>query len=194
MAEKFGAEVIGIDLSKNMIQVALDRAKERKDLNVTFEVADATQVEYEPASFDVVYSRDVILHIKDKAALFENFFKWLKPGGIVMISDYCCGDGEPSERFQEYVAQRGYHLLTPAEYGKVLESCGFADVVAKDSTDRFVEVLTSELTRTKASKDEFIADTSQEDYDAIVNGWQAKIERCGDGDQKWGFFMAKKPL
>merc|ERR1739844_725789 len=114
------------------------------------------------------YSRDVILHIKDKAALFEKFFKWLKPGGIVIISDYCCGDGEPSERLQEYVAQRGYHLLTPAEYGKVLESCGFADVVAKDSTDRFVEVLTSELTRTKASKDEFIADTSQEDYDAIV--------------------------
>ena len=193
MAEKFVADVVGIDLSKNMIQVALDRAKERQDLKVAFAVEDATTVEYEPESFDVVYSRDTILHIEDKAALFDKFFKWLKPGGIVMISDYCCGHQQPSERFQAYVAQRGYHLLTPAEYGKVLGGCGFVDVQAEDMTDRFVQVLSSELARTKACKDDFIADTSQEDYDAIITGWEAKIQRCGDGDQKWGFFMAKKP-
>lgn len=41
---------------------------------VEFEVADATKREYPPHSFDVVYSRDTILHINDKLSLFKRFF------------------------------------------------------------------------------------------------------------------------
>ena len=69
----------------------------------------------------------------------------------------------------------------------------FDDVKAEDRTEQFVKVLKSELEKTKACEAEFIADTTQEDYDDIVNGWSAKIVRCGDGDQKWGLFMATKP-
>lgn len=38
---------------------------------VTFEIADITSCELAPESYDVVYSRDTILHIHDKPALFE---------------------------------------------------------------------------------------------------------------------------
>ena len=44
--------------------------------------------------YDLVYSRDTILHIKDKKALFEKFFKCLKPGGTLLITDYCHGAKE----------------------------------------------------------------------------------------------------
>ena len=53
---------------------------------LTFEFANALVKDFEPESFDVVYSRDCIIHIREKAALFERFFKWLKPGGKLMIS------------------------------------------------------------------------------------------------------------
>jgi SAM-dependent methyltransferase len=55
---------------------------------------DVTTADYAPASFDVIYSRDCLLHIADKAALFVKFFTWLKPGGRILISDYCRGAGE----------------------------------------------------------------------------------------------------
>ena len=42
--------------------------------NVQFEIADATKREYQPESFDVIYSRDTILHIPDKLALFQKFY------------------------------------------------------------------------------------------------------------------------
>jgi hypothetical protein len=45
--------------------------------------------------------------------------KWLKPGGQLLISDYCCGEGDHSDRFKAYVKQRNYHLLTVPSYGKV---------------------------------------------------------------------------
>lgn len=39
-----------------------------------FEIADITKAEFEDESFDVIYSRDTLLHIGDKEGLFVNFF------------------------------------------------------------------------------------------------------------------------
>jgi len=32
----------------------------------------------------------------------------------------------------------------------------------------------------------------QEDYNDIVGGWSAKLERTASGEQKWGLFIADK--
>jgi phosphoethanolamine N-methyltransferase len=56
----------------------------------------------------------------------------------------------------------------------------------------FVSVLTEELANFEHQKDSFIKEFSAEDYDAIVSGWTAKLERCADGQQKWGLFVAQK--
>ena len=63
MAENFDVEVVGIDLSINMISLALERAIGLK-CSVEFEVADCTKKEHPENSFDVIYSRDTILHIQ----------------------------------------------------------------------------------------------------------------------------------
>ncbi|CAI5730069.1 unnamed protein product [Hyaloperonospora brassicae] len=192
MARQFNVAVVGIDLSTNMVHRALETSMQLSSLDVEFEICDATKKEFPDASFDVVYSRDTILHIEDKHALFAKFFRWLKPGGRVLISDYCRGEQEPTDRFKAYVADRGYHLLSPSQYGKVLESVGFHSVVAEDRTEQFVTVLKDELARTLAHKEEFVAETSELDFQYIVDGWKAKIVRCGEGDQKWGLFYGEK--
>ena len=40
-------------------------------VQVSFEIADVTTCEVRDASYDVIYSRDTILHIQDKPALFR---------------------------------------------------------------------------------------------------------------------------
>jgi len=42
-------------------------------LQVQFEVGDVTKREFPAESFDVIFSRDTILHIEDKLALFTSF-------------------------------------------------------------------------------------------------------------------------
>ncbi|RHY81399.1 hypothetical protein DYB37_003339 [Aphanomyces astaci] len=192
MAKTFGVSVVGIDLSTNMVHRALEQSVADPTVDAEFEVCDATTKEYPAGSFDVIYSRDTILHIQDKLGLFEKFYRWLKPGGRVLISDYCRGDQPQSDRFQAYVASRGYHLLSPSQYGGVLTAAGFADVVAEDRTEHFTNVLEAELARTVANRDEFIAQTSEKDYQDIVGGWESKLTRCADGDQKWGLFLGYK--
>lgn len=63
MADKYDVHVVGIDLSINMISFALERAIGLK-CAVEFEVADCTKKEYPVGTFDVIYSRDTILHIQ----------------------------------------------------------------------------------------------------------------------------------
>jgi len=193
MYKNFGVDVLAVDLSTNMINIGKQRAMEEKCADkVKFDIVDITTANYEPQSFDVIYSRDTILHIADKESLFTNFLKWLKPGGQLLISDYCRGDKETSDRFEAYVKQRNYQLVTVKEYGKIIEKVGFSQVKAEDKTGFFEMVLKRELGELKAMKDDYIKEFSQKDYDAIEGGWSDKLVRSDEGDQKWGLFYGVK--
>ncbi|XP_069036450.1 phosphoethanolamine methyltransferase isoform X2 [Lepisosteus oculatus] len=193
MAKTFGAQVLGMDLSSNMVEIAMERAQEEHLPLVQFEVGDATKRLFPGASFDVVYSRDTILHIADKLQLFKRFHSWLKPGGKLLISDYCCGEKPWSPQFEAYVCQRGYTLYTPQRYGKFLEEAGFGHVRAEDRTAQFIKVIKAELERAEGMRQEFIEEFSEDDYNAIVTGWRDKLQRCEMGDQRWGLFYAERP-
>ena len=69
MAKNFGVEVLGVDLSDNMLAIAnehkLEMSNEIQNL-VTFRFLDATLAVFPEHTFDVVYSRDAIMHINEK--------------------------------------------------------------------------------------------------------------------------------
>ena len=192
MAKTFGVEIDGVDLSSNMVDIANEnRDKMNEDIQkkVNFKVEDATKMDYPENYYDVVYSRDTILHIADKKSLFINFFKTLKPGGRVVITDYCKGDlskigkEDYGQDFKDYVADRGYHLLTVEQYGQVLTDAGFLNVDAQDRTKQFVNILHRELANFRKIRDEVVNEYSLEDFDHICQGWEEKVVRCGHGDQ-----------
>ncbi|XP_033145208.1 phosphomethylethanolamine N-methyltransferase-like [Brassica rapa] len=136
MAETFDVHVVGIDLLVNMMSFALERAI-GVNCSVEFEVADCTTNTYPDNSFDVIYSSATIFHIQP--ALFKTFFKWLKPGGRVLITDYCKSDEPSSPLFAEVIKQRGYDIHDVQAYGQMLKDAGFEDVIAEDRIDQFVK-------------------------------------------------------
>ncbi|KAF2369029.1 S-adenosyl-L-methionine-dependent methyltransferase [Trinorchestia longiramus] len=195
MAETYGARVLGVDLSSHMISIAQDRLKNTaKDVQekVEFKLEDITKSSYPAATFDVIYSRDTILHIPNKEELFSQLKEFLKPDGVLFVTDYCRGDQTHSQQFLDYVQQRGYDLRTVKEYGGILEKCGYKNVVAEDKTKDFISILGDELRRFEPTKETFIKEFSAEDYEGIVDGWKAKQVRCSAGDQAWGLFLAYK--
>ena len=75
MARHHGVHVLGLDLSDNMLAIANDHKAEMdpdvRDL-VEFRHQDALEADLAEGSFDVVYSRDAIMHIADKPRLYQN--------------------------------------------------------------------------------------------------------------------------
>ena len=70
LENEYGVEVVGLDLNEHMIAIAKERASET-DSKVQFIVGDMFEVEFELESFDVVYIRDVLIHIHNKTELFQ---------------------------------------------------------------------------------------------------------------------------
>lgn len=195
MAKHYGVDVYGLDLAKNMINIAAEKREQVSPgirHRCQFHVADATTMDYPENYYDVVYSRDTILHIEDKLSLFKLLNKTLKPGGTLLITDYCMGEGQHSQHFKDYVKQRGYVLKTVPQYGDILKKAGFGRVQANDVTDYFIQVSENELAKYEQMEEQVLEEFTKEDFEAICQGWKEKIARAKSGDQTWGMFMAKK--
>jgi len=197
MADKYGVEVLGVDLSANMLAIANDHMplfSQQVQNRVRFELVDILKEDYADNSFDIVYSRDAIMHIADKEDLYRKVYKWMKPGGQLLVSEYVHGPLYPnhSAEYVAYVKKRGYQFVTVPQYGHVLRKVGFTNVEAVDKTDYFKKILKMELEKFKPTKKEFVKDFSLEDYNEIVDGWEVKLGRVDNGDQGWGLFIGAK--
>ena len=187
MAKECGATVEGIDLSRNMIEMARERCRSLGlEANVSFEHGDLMAVEAD-RHFDAIYSRDVFLHLENKAALFGVLLRALKPGGRLLITDYCRGTGSLSQTFEDYVRGRGYFLTTVEEYGRLLRKAGFERVQAVDLTSRFAEIHLRELERLEQTGE------AADDLSDLAAAWREKRDRALKGEQRWGLFIADRP-
>lgn len=186
MAREFDLKVDGIDLSKNMLEIA-NRKLAAYGLaeQVNLEWKDCLQLDCD-GFYDAIYSRDVFLHIHDKSRLFSVLHAALRTGGRLLFTDYCCGPKPWSDEFTDYVRDREYDLHTPEAYAGLIENAGFRSVIGEDISARFTELLQAETAR--------IAEAGLEASvrEKLLDSWQQKIERSKTGDQRWGFFTAVK--
>lgn len=83
LAERVGPQgvVLGVDLSAPMLTRARERQRERGLTNLTFLQADAQTHQFEPARFDLLFSRFGVMFFEDPAAAFANLHTALHPGG-----------------------------------------------------------------------------------------------------------------
>lgn len=193
LAKHYGAQVTGIDLAPEMVAIAHERAQESGTPdNVEFVIGDVMTYKL-PTHFDVVWSRDALMHLHDKPALFKRLFSLLAPGGTLVVTDYARGPLPGSTEFQAYVKSTGYHLVEPAAYGKLLEGAGFVDVEVEDATGKFIEIMKREAAALAANREDFVGMFSESDLKYLIDRWAMKDGFCHAGDMKWGIYKARRP-
>jgi SAM-dependent methyltransferase len=73
--------VLGVDISEPLVGAACAQGLG----NATFQVADATAHAFEPASFDLAFSRFGVMFFADPVAAFQNIRRALKPSGRLVF-------------------------------------------------------------------------------------------------------------
>ena len=77
-----GHVLTGIDMDAEALRIRLEVLK---DLDHTL-VGDLRAADFETQGFDVIYNSYVLEHVPGADQVLENFTRWLKPGGLLVIT------------------------------------------------------------------------------------------------------------
>jgi len=138
-AKKVGTtgRVVGIDFTKEMIRKAMRNAGELGLKNVEFRLGDAEDMPVEANSIDIVISNCVINLAPDKAKVFKEAYRVLKPGGRIVISDIVTEGELPDEirRDPRYWAECVAGALDIEDYLGKIRKAGFKHVKVLSRTN-----------------------------------------------------------
>jgi SAM-dependent methyltransferase len=131
-ARQVGASghVIGVDMTHEMLAKARDNAARIGAVNVEFRLGELEHLPLADNTADVILSNCVINLVPDKAQVFREAFRELKPGGRLAISDVintaplsdvlkgdadlicgCVVGAAPVDQVESWLADAGFHQI-----------------------------------------------------------------------------------
>jgi ubiquinone/menaquinone biosynthesis C-methylase UbiE len=142
------AAVVGIDLEPGLVRRARERfASAGLADRIEAHVVQAGPFTFADGSFDVVFSKDSLVQIPDKRAIFAEVRRVLRPGGLLVMSDWLRGgEGVYSPEMLEYFRLEGitYNMASIAQSRAALQAAGFIGIEIRDRNDWYRELATRE--------------------------------------------------
>jgi SAM-dependent methyltransferase len=131
LAYRSGARVVGLNIDAAQVAKAddfllgyrrADRARLRFEQRNLYELAQETR------QFDEIICYEVLEHLKDDAGVVRQFFRILRPGGVLHL---CCPNRLHARHQAEILDhdEKGGHVragYTEEDYRRLLEPAGFA--------------------------------------------------------------------
>ena len=151
---------------------------------------------FPPDAFDVVFSKDSIVHIPDKHALMAEVLRVLKPGGWFLASDWLIGTDTVSPDMQAYIAAEGldFGMATPARYLDAMQAAGFTACETLSRNAWYRVQARDELARLQGAVGRQAAEAVGRDFvDRNIAIWQRMIPVLDSGEHCPTHLRARKP-
>ena len=141
-AHAYGCDVTGIDLTPAFVELATDlTARTGLSDRVRFVVGSALALPFEDARFDLALLSHVGMNIADKATVFAEVRRVLRPGGRFVVYDLMrIGDGPLPMPMPWADTEATSFVETPARYRALLEAAGLTVTREHDWTDLVLAV------------------------------------------------------
>ena len=154
--------VIGVDMTPEMLEKARASAKRMGVTNVEFRQGYLEDLPVDEGSIDMVISNCVINLSPDKAKVFNEVFRVLKPGGKLAVSDIVTDGPLPDAIKQSLSMWAGCvaGAVDAKDYIAMMEAAGFTDVAItptffdKETIDEAIQEVSDQIDLEFVSQDE----------------------------------------
>jgi SAM-dependent methyltransferase len=196
---QYGASsVVGIDVDPALL-TGLQARVERAGLagRIRGVKVEPGKLPFADGSFDVVFSKDSLVQIPEKPALFAEILRVLRPGGRFIASDWLRGGTGPySSEMMEYFRLEGiaYNMVTLDESAASLRNAGFVEVDIRDRHAWYLELATRELAAMEGALKPTITDrlgTARTEH--FIANWRQLVLVLSRGELRPGHLKAVKP-
>jgi phosphoethanolamine N-methyltransferase len=192
------AKITGIDVEASVLAAAHRRIHEAGISDrVQLMQVEPGPLPFADAMFDVVFSKDSIVHIPDKHELAKDVFRVLKPGSRFVASDWLMShDGEPSPEMRTYLVSEDldFGMASPKVYADALEQAGFVDVALTNRNAWYCDQAKRELA---LLQDELhaaaVAELGHEIVDHNIHTWGLMIKVLETGEHCPHHVRGRKP-
>lgn len=153
LAATLGCDVTGIDLSPEFCGVAnaLSRMTRLSD-RTRFQAGDALELPFAASSFDVVWTIQMQMNIRDKRRLYSGIARVLRPGGLFVCQEICAGNGEPIELPVPWASRPNQSHLADAESLRgLIRGAGLLERTWRDITADIVAARKAQQAKAQAS-------------------------------------------
>jgi SAM-dependent methyltransferase len=190
--------VVGIDIDPTLL-AEMDARVARAGLTDRIESRRVTPgpLPFAAASFEVVFSKDSIVQIPDKPALFAEVARVLTPGGQFIAGDWLRGGrGDYSPEMLEYFRLEGiaYNMASPEQTAAALTAAGFVEVEVRDRNAWYLELATRELAALSGPMRPLIVERiGAERADHFIVNWRQLVLVLERGELRPCHVRARKP-
>jgi ubiquinone/menaquinone biosynthesis C-methylase UbiE len=145
LATEFDCHVTVADLTESYLEAGRMLTKKLNlQSQVDFVLSDALELPFNAGSFDVVWTQNSGMNIRDKRRLYAGFRRVLVPSGFLLFQEPMAGPVHPPifPLMWARDASTNY-LLTSAEMKSLVETAGFAVHEWQDVTAELVKLRTA---------------------------------------------------
>lgn len=196
LARTFGCHVTCINLSEaqNARNRQLTTDAGLSEL-ITVEDASFEEIPCADAGYDLAWSQDAILHSGQRARVFDEIDRALKPGGELIFTDPMQADDCPEGVLQPVLDR--IHLDSLGSFGfyrQQAERLGWQEIGIEDLTYQLIrhyQRVRDELANQRENLTEYVSREYIERMDQGLGNW---IHAGRNGYLAWGIMHFRKPL
>jgi SAM-dependent methyltransferase len=190
--------VLGVDIDPGLLSAMTQRI-ERAGLGrqVTTRCVQPGPLPLPEASFDVVFSKDAIVQIPDKPAIFADAYRVLRSGGYLIVSDWLRGGtGAYSRDMLEFFRLEGiaYNMANMTETTAALACAGFVEVEVRDRNEWYRDLARRELAALEGELRSLVMERVGTQRAAhFVDNWRQMVVVLERGELRPAHIKARKP-